>query len=145
MKLQADWRGALLCLPGSACTTARRPSGSKFETLLRPVEKHINEVRRQQAHWQEEVSSTMQEMTFDPPILLNREGLPYLPTIITTRSEATAVFEMLPSCGIHWCGVVDCLHNSTDVGRLRLALATALERDRFLSPDDVDACARWLQ
>jgi len=29
--------------------------------------------------------------------------------------------------------------------RLRLALATALERDGFLSPDDVDACGRWQQ
>jgi hypothetical protein len=85
----------------------------------------------------------MLEMTFNPPILLNRDGLPDLPTTITTRSEAAAVFEMLPSCGIHWCGVVACLNTSTDVGWLRLALATALERYGFLSPNDVDACGRW--
>jgi len=87
----------------------------------------------------------MQEMRFDPPIMLNRNGLPQLPTTISTRSEAAAVFEMLPSCGIQWCGVVACLNNSTNMGRLRLALATALERYGFLNPQDVDACGRWQQ
>jgi hypothetical protein len=46
---------------------------------------------------------------FDPPILLNRERLPELPTTITTPGEASAVLHMLPTCGIQWCGVVACL------------------------------------
>jgi hypothetical protein len=50
---------------------------------------------------------------------------------------------MLPTCGIQWCGVVGCLETSTDMMRLRLALATALERYGFLKPNDVDACGRW--
>jgi hypothetical protein len=87
----------------------------------------------------------MLEMTFDPPILLNRDGLLDLPMTITTRSEATAVLEMLPSGGIHWCGVVSYLSTSTDAGRLRLALANALERYGLLSANDVDACGRWQQ
>jgi hypothetical protein len=87
----------------------------------------------------------MREMTFDPPILLNRDGLPELPLIIATRQEAAAVLEMLPPCGIQWCGVAACLDSSADIVRLRLALATALERYGFLSPNDVDACGRWQQ
>jgi hypothetical protein len=87
----------------------------------------------------------MHEPTFDPPILLNRSGLSELPMSITTRREAAAVFEMLPPCGIQWCGVVACLNSWPDMARLRLALATALERDGFLSPNDVDACGRWQQ
>ena len=88
----------------------------------------------------------MREMTFDPPILLNRDRLPELPTMIATRREATAVLEMLPPCGIQWCGVVACLDSSGDnMVRLRLALATALERDGFLSPNDPDACGHWQQ
>jgi len=35
------------------------------------------------------------------------------------------------------------LETSTDMARLRLALATALEREGFLSPKDVDACGHW--
>ena len=46
---------------------------------------------------------------FDPPILLNRERLPELPTTITTPGEASVVLHMLPTCGIQWCGVVGCL------------------------------------
>ena len=87
----------------------------------------------------------MRETTFDPPILLNPSALPQLPTSITTRREAVAVFEMLPPCGIQWCGVEACLNSWPDMARLRLALATALERDGFLSPNDVDACGRWQQ
>ena len=83
------------------------------------------------------------ETMFDPPILLNRGGLPQLPISIATRREAVAVFEMLPPCGIQWCGVAACLNSWSHMGRLRLALATALERDGFLSPDDVDACGHW--
>jgi hypothetical protein len=82
---------------------------------------------------------------FDPPILLNRERLPELPTTITTPGEASAVLHMLPTCGIEWCGVVACLDTSTDMMRLRLALATALERYGFLCPNDVDACGRRQQ
>ena len=37
---------------------------------------------------------------FDPPILLNRERLPELPTTITTPGEASVVLHMLPTCGI---------------------------------------------
>jgi hypothetical protein len=91
------------------------------------------------------VSVMLDEAMFDPPILLNRGGLPQLPMSIRTRGEAVAVFEMLPLCGIQWCGVVACLNSWPDMVRLRLALATALERDGFLSPDDVDACGRWQQ
>jgi len=87
----------------------------------------------------------MYETTFDPPILLNRCGLPQLPMSITTRREAAAVFAMLPPCGIQWCGVAACLDSWPDMARLRLALATALERDGFLSLDDVDACGHWQQ
>jgi hypothetical protein len=87
----------------------------------------------------------MREMMFDPPILLNRDRLSELPAMIATRREASAVFEMLPPCGIQWCGVVACLDSWPDMVRLRLALATALERDGFLSPNDVDACGRWQQ
>jgi hypothetical protein len=83
----------------------------------------------------------MREM-FDPPILLNCERLPALPTTITTPREASAVLQMLPTCGIQWCGVVACLETSTDMIQLRLALATALERYGFLSEDDVDARGR---
>ena len=85
----------------------------------------------------------MRETTFDPPILLNHDGLPQLPMRITTRREAAAVFEMLPPCGIQWCGVAACPNGTADMVKLRLALATALERDGFLSPNDVDACGRW--
>jgi hypothetical protein len=81
----------------------------------------------------------MREMTFDPPILLNRDGQSDLPPTIVTRREAAAVIEMLPACGIQWCGVVACLDSSADMLKLRLALATALERYGFLSPNDVDA------
>ncbi len=87
----------------------------------------------------------MCEMTFDPPILLNRDGRPELPLVIATRQEASAVIGMLPTCGIQWCGVVACLDSSTNMVRLRLALAAALERYGFLSPNDVDACGRWQQ
>jgi hypothetical protein len=87
----------------------------------------------------------MVEMTFDPPIVLNRERVSDLPTTIATRTEASAVLHMLPTCGIQWCGVVACLDRSTDMMKLRLALATTLERYGFLSPDDVDACGRWQQ
>jgi hypothetical protein len=79
---------------------------------------------------------------FDPPILLNRERLLDLPTTIATPSEATAVLQMLPTCGIQWCGVVACLDSSTDMMKLRLALATALDHYGFLSEDDVDARGR---
>lgn len=48
-----------------------------------------------------------------------------------------------PPCGIQWCGVTSCPESSTDMVRLRLALATARERCGFLSPNDVDACGRW--
>jgi hypothetical protein len=82
---------------------------------------------------------------FDPPILLNRDRLSELPTTITTPGEARAVLHMLPTCGIQWCGVVACLDTSTDMTRLRLALATALERYGFLSPNDVYACERFQQ
>jgi hypothetical protein len=83
----------------------------------------------------------MREM-FDPPILLNRDRLPELPTTITTPGEASAVLHMLPTCGIQWCGVVACLETSTDMMKLRLALATVLDRYGFLSADDVDARGR---
>ena len=84
----------------------------------------------------------MEELRFDPPIRLNRDVPILLPHQITTRPEASAVIAMLPTCGIHWCGVVACLETSTDMIRLRLALATALERYGFLSEDDVDARGR---
>jgi hypothetical protein len=87
----------------------------------------------------------LDEAMFDPPILLNRGGLPQLPMSIRTRREVVAVFEMLPLCGIQWCGVVASLNSWPDTARLRPALATALECDGFLSPDDVDACGRWKQ
>ena len=51
----------------------------------------------------------MYEATFDPPTQLNGITLPELPAAITTRREAVAVFERLPACGIHWCGVAACL------------------------------------
>jgi hypothetical protein len=79
---------------------------------------------------------------FDPPIQLNRERLPELPTTIATPGEARTVLHMLPTYGIQWCGVVACLETLTDMMMLRLALATALERYGFLSPNDVDACGR---
>jgi hypothetical protein len=41
--------------------------------------------------------------------------------------------------------VAACLETYKDVPTLRLALATALERYGFLSPDDVDSCGRWQQ
>ena len=75
---------------------------------------------------------------FDPPILLNRDGLPDLPARIVTRRDAAAAIAMLPPCGIQWCGVAACLNMVS----LRLALAAALERYGFLSPGDVDACGR---
>jgi hypothetical protein len=87
----------------------------------------------------------MYEATFDPPIQLNGITLPELPATITTRREAIAVFERLPACGIQWCGVAACLENFQDMAKLRLALATALDRYGFLNPQDVDACARWHQ
>jgi len=80
---------------------------------------------------------------FDPPILLNRDVLPELPISIANRREAAAIFKTLPPCGIQWCGVGAWLETSTDMARLRLALATALEREGFLSPKDVDACGHW--
>ena len=80
---------------------------------------------------------------FDPPILLNRDGLPDLPVKIVTRRDAATVLAMLPPCGIQWCGVAACLQSSTNMVSLRLALAAALERYGFLSPGDVDACGRW--
>jgi hypothetical protein len=76
---------------------------------------------------------------FDPPILLNTEALPEFPPAIATRREAASLFESLPTRGIQWCGVVACLETTTDMLRLRLALATALDRYGFLSDDDVDA------
>jgi hypothetical protein len=79
----------------------------------------------------------MDELRFEPPIRLNREVAIPLPHQIATRPEASAVIAMLPPCGIHWCGVVACL--STDMTKLRLALASALDRHGFLSDDDVDA------
>jgi hypothetical protein len=79
---------------------------------------------------------------FDPPIQLNREQLPDLPTTIATPGEARTVLHMLPTCGIHWCGVVACLETTTDMMKLRLALAIALDRYGFLSGDDVDARGR---
>jgi hypothetical protein len=87
----------------------------------------------------------MRETSFDPPILLNRDGVPELPKTVATRREAAAVFALLPPCGIQWCGVVACLESSADMVRLRLARATALERYGFLSPNDVDASGRWQQ
>jgi hypothetical protein len=81
--------------------------------------------------------------TFDPPVLLNSEALPEFPRSITTRREATTILRRLPTCGIHWCGVVACLETSTDMMKLRLALATALERYGFLDPADADASGRW--
>jgi hypothetical protein len=87
----------------------------------------------------------MHEAAFDPPILLNGVRLPELPATIRTRREAVAVFEKLPDCGIQWCGVAACLETFPDMARLRLALATALDRYGFLNPDDVDACGRWHQ
>ena len=81
--------------------------------------------------------------TFAPPILLNTELLPEFPSAIATRREAAVVLERLPTCGIQWCGVVACLETSNDMLKLRLALATALERYGFLDPDDVDASGRW--
>ncbi len=87
----------------------------------------------------------MRETNFDPPILLNHDGLADLPERLATRREAADLLEKLPPCGIQWCGVASCLESSTDMVRLRLALATALERYGFLSPDDVDACGRWQQ
>jgi hypothetical protein len=81
----------------------------------------------------------MDELTFDPPIRLNRDVSVVLPPQIATRPEASAVIAMLPPCGIHWCGVVACLETSTDMTKLRLALASALDRHGFLSDDDVDA------
>jgi hypothetical protein len=85
----------------------------------------------------------MGEITFDPPIRLNRDYTPSLPAAITTRQEASVVIANLPTCGIHWCGVVACLETSTDMMKLRLALATALDRYGFLSEDDVDARGRY--
>src|SRR5690242_4054019 len=76
---------------------------------------------------------------FAPAILLNMETLPEFPSEIATRGEATRLFERLPTCGIHWCGVVACLETLTDMTKLRLALASALDRHGFLSDDDVDA------
>jgi hypothetical protein len=81
----------------------------------------------------------MDELRFEPPIRLNREVAIPLPPQIATRPEASAVIAMLPPCGIHWCGVVACLETSTDMTKLRLALASALDRHGFLSDDDVDA------
>jgi hypothetical protein len=81
----------------------------------------------------------MDELRFEPPIRLSREAAIPLPHQIATRPEASAVIAMLPACGIQWCGVVACLETTTDMLRLRLALATALDRYGFLSDDDVDA------
>jgi hypothetical protein len=81
--------------------------------------------------------------TFDPPVLLNTDALPEFPAAIATRREAAALLEQLPTCGIQWCGVAACLETSTDMLKLRLALATALDRYGFLSDDDVD-CRRSL-
>ena len=64
---------------------------------------------------------------FVPPILLNTDALPKFPSAIATRREAAALFEQLPTCGVQWCGVVACLETSTDMLKLRLAFATALE------------------
>jgi len=88
---------------------------------------------------------TAMNEAFDPPILLNTDVLPDFPVSIATRREATIVLGRLPTYGIHWCGVVACLDTLTDMMKLRLALATALERFGFLSPDDVDARGRWQQ
>jgi len=85
---------------------------------------------------------SMDELRFEPPIRLNRDVPLSLPHQITTRPEASAVIAMLPTCGIHWCGVVACLETSTNMIKLRLALATALDRYGFLSEDDVDARGR---
>jgi len=85
------------------------------------------------------------ETAFVPPILLNGVRLPDLPMIIATRKEAVAMFERLPACGIQWCGVAACLENLQDMARLRLALATALERYGFLDANDVDASGRCQQ
>jgi len=87
----------------------------------------------------------MPETRFDPPILLNRNALANLPKKIATRRQAAALLEKLPPCGIQWCGVAACLETYKDTPTLRLALATALERYGFLSPNDVDACGRWQQ
>jgi hypothetical protein len=77
--------------------------------------------------------------TLDPPVLLNTDALPQFPAAIATRREAEVLLEQLPTCGIQWCGVVACIETSTDMLKLRLALATALDRYGFLSGDDVDA------
>ena len=77
--------------------------------------------------------------TFDPPVLLNTDALPQFPPAIATRSEAAVLLEQLPACGIQWCGVVACVETSTDMLKLRRALANALDRYGFLSDDDVDA------
>lgn len=76
--------------------------------------------------------------SFDPPILLNRDMLPECPATIGTRREARMVLEILPSCGIQWCGVVGCLERA-NISELRRALANALDRYGFLSVDDIDA------
>ncbi len=44
---------------------------------------------------------------FDPPIRLNLDALPEYPPAIATPREAATIPEMLPACGIQWCGVVD--------------------------------------
>ncbi len=84
----------------------------------------------------------MRELTFDPPIKLNRDLPLSLPEAISSPSEASALMATLPTCGIHWCGVVACIETSTDMMKLRLALAAALDRYGFLSDDDVDARGR---
>jgi hypothetical protein len=85
---------------------------------------------------------SLDELRFDPPIRLSRDAPISLPHQITTRSEASAVIAMLPTCGIQWCGVVACLETSTNMMKLRLALAAALDRYGFLSEDDIDARGR---
>jgi hypothetical protein len=89
------------------------------------------------------VSRVMPETRFDPPILLNGEALANLPKKIATRRQAVALLEKLLPCGIQWCGVAACLETYKDIPTLSLALATALERYGFLSPDDVDSSGRW--
>jgi len=44
--------------------------------------------------------------TFAPPIILNIDLLRKFPRAIATRREAALILESLPTCGIHWCGVV---------------------------------------
>ena len=82
----------------------------------------------------------MRETRFDPPILLNKDALADLK--IATRRQAVALLEKLPPCGIS--GAV-WRRAWKAAPTLRLALATALERYGFLSPDDVDSCGRWQQ